>query len=819
MTNPTLHAIGNAHIDPVWLWRWPEGLETIRSTFQSVLDRMDEYPDFVFTGSSAAFYAWLRDTDPALFEKVKARVREGRWEIVGGWWVQPDANIPCGESLARQSLYGQRFFQEAFGVMATIGYNPDTFGHSAVMPQILRLSGMSRYVFMRPGPHEKDLPGNVFWWQAPDGSRVLTARISRSYGTWADELGEHVEAANAARPGYVSDYIVFYGVGNHGGGPTKANIDSIHAMSEQAGNPHIALSTLDAFFASVEAEAAAGAAIPVVADELQHHARGCYAAESEVKRHNRRVEHLLMNAERFCALATALTGRPYPRAELTSAWQAALFNQFHDILAGSSLPEAYVDARDGYGYSATIAARALNMAIQAISSRIDTRGEGTALVVFNPLPWPAKVPVEVERSAPAIHSAEGAPITGQSIQPTTVVGQTRVCFVAELPALGYRVFRQDAQPNIIIPPERAIPETPLPSLVARSATTTGLENAFWRLEVDTATGSMIRLFDKRNRVEALAGPANIGLVIEDRSDTWSHDARAFRDEVGRFSHAIVTVEEDGPVRAALRVEMHWGRSTLLQRLYLYREIDLIECRLSVNWQEQHKLLKLAFPLALSEPRATYETPYGSVARACNGEEEPGQQWLDVSGWALDAAGARVPYGVSLLNDSKYSFDVMNAEMRMTVLRSPVYAHHDPWKLEPGRAYVYHDQGWQSVTYRLVPHRGSWGEAGVPRRAWELNAPPVSVNEANHAGALPLSFSYLSVEPKNILLSVCKLAEDSDDLIVRGYETDGRPVRATLRMGGAGMTWEADFGAHEIKSWRISRNGATEEVDLLERKRL
>ena len=817
MTNPTLHAIGNAHIDPVWLWRWSEGLETVRSTFQSVLDRMDEYPDFIFTGSSAVFYSWLRDADPAMFEKVKARVQEGRWEIVGGWWIQPDANIPCGESLVRQGLYGQRFFRDAFGVTATIGYNPDTFGHTAAIPQILRQSGMSRYIFMRPGPHEKDLPGNVFWWQAPDGSRVLTARISRSYGTWADELDEHVKANHAARPGYVSDYIVFYGVGNHGGGPTKANIDSIHALAGQPDRPRIVLSSLDTFFSSVEAEAQAGAAIPVVADDLQHHARGCYTAESDVKRQTRRVEHLLMNAERCAAMATKLLGRPYPRVELTAAWQSLLFNQFHDILAGSSLPEAYVDSRDWFGHSATLAGRILTAATQAITSRIDTRGIGSGLVVFNPLPWPVRIPIEVERSVPALTDADGTPIAGQSIQASTVVGQTRVCFVAELPGLGYRLFRQDVWPNQIIPPERKAEATSAPSLVVHTETTTGLENDSWRLEVDTATGHLTRLLDKRNQVEVLAGPANIGVVIEDLSDTWSHDIKSFRDEVGRFSHAVVTVEEDGPVRAALRIETQWGSSIMLQRLYLYRDLDVIECRLSVNWQEHHKLLKLAFPLALDEPKATYDVAYASIERASNGEEEPGQQWIDVSGWARNAAGARVPYGMSLLNDSKYSFDVLNAEMRMTVLRSPVYAHHDPWKLDPSRAYVYQDQGWQTVAYRLVPHQGPWSDAGVPRRAWELNVPPIAVNESGHAGELPSSLSFLSAEPANILLSVCKAAEDTDDLIVRGYETAGRATQATIQMARAGRTWEAGFGANEIKSWRVGENGEVTEIDLLEAK--
>jgi len=338
---PMLHAIGNAHIDPVWLWRWPEGLETIRATFRSVLDRMNEYPEFIFTGSSAAFYSWLKDTDPGMYEEVAARIREGRWEIVGGWWIQPDANIPSGESLARQALYGQRFFQKEFGVLASIGYNPDTFGHTGTLPQILRKSGMTRYVFMRPMAHEKSLPGNVFLWKSPDGSQVLTSRIAHSYGTWGDELLQHVEACDKERPTYVKDYMVFYGVGNHGGGPTKRNIESIRALGASAEGPNVEFSSLDSYFKAIEKEIRLGAEAPTIADDLQHHARGCYSAESDIKRQNRRLEHLLLTAERFATVAHVVLGRHYPDVELETAWKAVLFNQFHDILAGSSLPEAY----------------------------------------------------------------------------------------------------------------------------------------------------------------------------------------------------------------------------------------------------------------------------------------------------------------------------------------------------------------------------------------------------------------------------------------------------------------------------------------------
>ncbi|MEI6916330.1 MAG: alpha-mannosidase, partial [Armatimonadota bacterium] len=367
--SPVLHAIGNSHIDPVWLWRWNEGLESIRSTFRSALDRLNEYPDFVFTTSSAAFFDQLEHVEPEMLEDIKARVKEGRWEIVGGWWVEPDCNIPCGESLVRQALYGQTYFQKTFGVMAKIGFNPDTFGHPGTLPQILEKAGLDYYAFLRPMQNEKILDGPVFRWRSVDGSEVLASRIERAYCTWFDDetqLEEHVQINHNARPSYLKDYTVWYGVGNHGGGPTKKNLDVLAAHGDK--EPVVKLSSLNGYFESIERElksAEVGIALPEVTEELQHHARGCYSVHSEVKRLNRKTEHLLITAEKFASVACALLGREYPLDKLTSAWHGLLYNQFHDILAGSSLSEGYDDARDLYGHSRTIGAAVLEYSLQA----------------------------------------------------------------------------------------------------------------------------------------------------------------------------------------------------------------------------------------------------------------------------------------------------------------------------------------------------------------------------------------------------------------------------------------------------------------------
>ena len=356
-----LHMIGNAHIDPVWLWQWPEGYQEVRATFQSAIDRMDEYPDFVFTCDSSLFFEWVEESDPALFERIKARIADGRFQVVGGWWVEPDCNIPGGESLVRQALYGQRYLREKFGIVATTGANLDSFGHSAAIPQILAKSGIDSYVFLRPGPEEKALESPIFWWESPDGSRVLAYRIPHEYCAPKDDLGEHVEKALASLPDGDEEYAVFYGVGNHGGGPTKSNLDQIARLNEEGDGPRLELSSLRRFFDGLARE---NGAYPTIRGELQHHAPGCYTTHSGIKRWNRRAENLLATAEKWSAVADSLGLRPYPHGELTRAWKLLLFNQFHDTLAGTSIEPAYEDARDQIGHASSLAANAFNAAIQ-----------------------------------------------------------------------------------------------------------------------------------------------------------------------------------------------------------------------------------------------------------------------------------------------------------------------------------------------------------------------------------------------------------------------------------------------------------------------
>jgi alpha-mannosidase len=392
---PTLHMIGYSHIDPVWLWQWQEGLQEVKATFRSALDRMDEYPEFKFSISSAAFHEFLQRNEPEMFQEIRARIVEGRWEIVGGWWVEPDCNVPSGESFARQALYAQRFFAREMGTRATVGFNPDAFGHNGMLPQILKKSGLDYYIFMRPQIHERDMP-RLFWWESPDGSRVLAYRVIGEYNSPSGTLDDQVALCLPELGHPHQELLCFYGVGDHGGGPTRSNIESLRALDADADMPHLLPSTAEAFFRSVLARTDPES-IPVWRDEIQHHAVGCYSAHSGMKRWNRQAENALMAAEKWSAVALWQTGQPYPE-DFRQAWTDVLFNQMHDILPGTSLEPAYDDARDATGEALAIAARNQNFALGSISRRVgieEVKGV-RPIVVFNPHPWRLQTGVEVE---------------------------------------------------------------------------------------------------------------------------------------------------------------------------------------------------------------------------------------------------------------------------------------------------------------------------------------------------------------------------------------------------------------------------------------
>jgi alpha-mannosidase len=805
------HMIGNGHIDPVWLWQWSEGESVVLSTFRSALDRIKENPDVTFTASSAQFYEWVAETDPQMLEEIRRRVEEGRWGLVGGWWVEPDVNTPSGESLARQGLYSQALFRRLFGRMAHVGYNPDSFGHPATLPQIYKLQGMDAYVFMRPQAHEKTLPADVFWWEGPDGTRLLAYRIPISYGDWDGELqGKLLTMSRLKEP--TNDLMAFYGVGDHGGGPTKLSIQSILDMAKQPGAPAMLFSTPDRYFAEIRQ--ITGLNLPVVQSDLEHHAVGCYTANSEIKKNNRTAEILLMTGEKFAALGAVVADLSYPKGEFAAAWKKILFQQFHDIMAGTALPEHYQVAREAHGYAMNVANQALYKAAEKIAWEIpSTNPDSDYLVVFNPHAWNATLDAEYDLGWPpgavggdekaAIHTVledeTGAAILHQWGQASTVIGRKKLVFRAAVPAFGYRQFRLRSAPGAV---EQA---------TTVRASEREMENE--HLRVTLGDDGSIAIYDKAaGRPVFVPGKAGArAVVLDDPSDTWSHGVSEYSKEIGAFGNAQFRVLENGPLRVRVRARSSYAQSSLEVDWILYAGSRNLEARVALDWHEHLKMLKFSFPVDVQDPRPTYEIPYGYIVREANGKEDPGQRWIDLSG----ERDGKV-YGLSLINNAKYGYSVRGNDMRVSVVRGAVYAQHDPHKLDPQGVYVWQDQGRQEFRMLLEPHTGTWQDVGVVRTAEEFTAPVPIIYQGIHPGQRPLTASFLSVDAPNVVVSVVKKAEEGDDLIVRCYETSGRPAEATLDLALVKRRWSGKFRPFEIKTLRVPLTGGEiREVNLLE----
>ena len=803
----TLYMIGNAHLDIVWLWQWQEGCQEVKATFRSALDRMKEYDDFFFTSSSAAHYEWVEENEPAMFEEIRERVKEGRWVIVGGWWMQPDCNAPGGESFVRQGLYGQRYFREKQGVTAHTGYNVDSFGHNGMLPQILKKQGMDNYVFMRPGRHEKGIESELFEWASNDGSRVTAFRIPFEYCTWPDELKEHVLRCAGEIKGEEGSIMCFYGVGNHGGGPTKRNIESIRELDKEEDMPHLIMATPDDYFRDIKAQ---GKTLPVVSGELFHHSSGCYSAHSEVKKLNRLAENRLIMAEKLSVAAKHWAGGRYPLERYTEGWKKVLFNQFHDIMAGTSIEPAYEDARESYGAALDTAARGLNAAVQSISWHINIPMEDgmKPVVVFNPNSFPGKFEVEMEspnlKENQILVDEEGKQIPLQQVQPlASSNGRTRLVFIADLPAMGYRTYRL-----VIRETAHAFPDV--------ESTDTTAENRWFKIAFDEKTGYISSLYKKNDGTEYFSGPAAVPAVIEDRSDTWSHAVRIFDKVKGCFSGISVKRVENGPVKCVIRVTSTYGSSRMFQDFSIYRELDFIRVKTTVDWHEKWSMLKLRFPMQLNYLRATWEIPYGTACREPNGEEFPMQNFLDVEG--ANPGLTTAVNGLSFLNDGKSSGSIAGKEVSLTVLRSPIYANHEPYEPDENLEYVYIDQGVQTFTYALYPHDGSWENSHTVRRSREINEKPIALFETYHKGELPQSASFLDISAENVLLTVMKEAEDgSGDVILRLVETAGRSCETQLRLPGLHREAALTFTPFEIKTVRIPvpENMEIQENNLLE----
>lgn len=800
------YLIGNAHLDPVWQWRVPEGLALVKSTYQSALDRMEEFPEYVFTSACAGYYHWIKLSEPELFERICQRVREGRWRYVGGMWVQPDCNLPCGESFARHLLYSQRFFTENFGAPTHTGYNVDSFGHNGMLPQLLQKAGIENYVYMRPNDtREKPQlgPHNLHFWQSPDGSRVLAYRIPDCFGGYTGAVTrERLELLQALEP----TQMLFYGIGNHGGGPAVEHLKAAEALRRE--DDSLVYAGPQDYFEAVRANGEAETA-PTVTQDLQHHASGCYSANSKIKQLNRQAEAQLICAEKAAVLSHLLTGASPCREAITAAWQRVMFNQFHDILAGCSIKPAYADAYHAFGAALQTALETETYAAERISWRINTtryfenrpsemrdrlwahEGEGSPMVVFNPHSFPVKTQVAFGMGfVSGVVDSQDRDVPFQLVRaPYTDGGHYQQClFEAELPAYGwgtYFIFHRDqSHESPAAENEFALTEH-------------SLENSRVRLTFDKVTGGLASFVDKETGREVSGGILGRTVLCEDiENDTWAHHVYNLNRDVDEFVCTDIQIAETGPLRACVKTTSVCRQSVLTQYFTLHRGSNQVEVRCKLNFNEKYKLAKLCFTANAETPSVVYSMPFGFLEKQPDGAEEPCHKWAVLKG--SDGSG------LAVLNDGKYSFCAQGRELRFAAARGCAYLDHFGAPSRDGEM-EFLDQGLQEFTYALRPFDGEL--VPVVRAAELLNLPCKLYNETHHTGTLPPVYGGISVSADNILVETIKTAENGTGLVLRALECAGVPTRATLKLTAANAAFTGDWAPQEFKTLLVPTDGS------------
>ncbi len=818
-----IHLIGNAHLDPIWLWRWQEGCGEVLQTFRSAVDRLNEYDDFIFTCSSAAYYKWVEDTDPALFAQIKELVKAGRWVPVNGWWIQPDCNMPSGESFARQALYSQLYYYEKFGRICKTGYNVDSFGHSRMLPQLIRKSGMKYYVMMRPDLTENpSVPSPLFWWHSPDGSNVLTYRIPNGYARdGVKSIDEAVEFMEDTALKCGSDVMLFYGVGNHGGGPTKGDIEHLISLKEKDGDTGIKFSSPDEYF---ETLVRSGIDAPVWEDDLQHHASGCYSATSLVKGLNRKAEAWLQSAEKWNTVVSKLFDRPARTAEFADAWRKVCFNQFHDILCGCSIMEAYDDVRDSEGYAMTVAAEAENNAFLTIAGRIDTWLDGVSdtvtcrerhhfhnekyprpVVVFNHNSFDAEVPVRTYHPSSKVVNSKNEEVLFQNVRSSRSNDSHKdTVFIAKVPALGYSLYW------LYWCTDDSADEPTIDSDVFASdggEITIGNGKLTVKFSKSNGAVSSIKSADGRE----FSGADNFCLPTvynNEKPDTWAHGIFKFDEKLGDMNLKSIELVESGKLRSVVRTKHTYGNSIITQDFILSAGMDYIRVKAKAIWQEPLTILKIPFPVKGTDCISTYEVPAGFIKRPCNGEEEPALKWADIS---LDDNGR---YGVTVLTDSKYSYSCPENELRLTAIRNSIFADH--YSNRPPADFNYCDEGVQRFEYAVCPHTGDVDVCRAVRLGELFLNRPVAVPCGYQKGSLPPGMSFITVDVPDVLVTAVKFCEDgSGDAVIRARETSGKAVRAMIKCDMLEAAFYSDYYPLEIKTFRVDKDGYVTETDFLE----
>ena len=743
------YMVGNTHFDPVWLWRWDEGMSAIAAAFRSVLARMDEYPDFIYSFCCPPVFEWIKKTDPALFERIKERVAEGRWELSEGMWVQPDCFSPSGESLVRQALYAQRYIKENFGVYARSAFNTDSFGHPAALPQILKKCGMDSYVFGRPEAKHLPLESELFRWVAPDGSAVSAYRNDQH--SYIRSIEESVAA--------VGEGMIVYGVTDHGGAPAKKAIEDIMRTDGAV------FSTVGGFFDTHAPECE-------FSGELITGDYGPYVNGTRIKSANRRAEYAILNAEKSCVIA----GAP-EREKLTACWKDVLFCQFHDILGGASIKDAYRDALDTYGRAAATALEIMHFNLLRVTNDIALPGKDGEtfwnVVVWNLncAPFDGYIEAEVQwvherpwyEGGIALEDADGVRYRCQVIREKSVIPgfRSRFLFKARVPAMGYKAFRviQTGEETNKKPPE--------------------------------FTGGVDGFEIRDGRLFTPAGGALLAPVcFEDGADTWAFKTKCHGRELEPPALKSVKYVEYGELRSVVKARFAF-RDSLIDAYYtFYAGEPYIDVRCRVNWNEKHVILKLMTGVTSAEHTAA--TPYAGVSRGESAAELPVGEWLETKDLTFALNGI-------------FSYNLRDGRLGLNVLRSPLYGELRIAEPDPEADHDVMAQGVTEAAVRVFFEK----PARVQDAGSLFNDPPVVLYESNHGGSLAGEGSFMSCDAS---VTAVKYAEDDDGVIVRGAEYEGKAARVRLILRS--KEYAVDVAPHEIFTVKI-KDGEIRKVNMTE----
>ncbi|GGH84821.1 alpha-mannosidase [Pullulanibacillus pueri] len=755
---PKVTTIGHSHIDMAWLWRLTHSREKASRTFSTVLHLMRQYPEYRYLHTSPQLYKYLKDDYPEIFKEVKKKIASGEWEITGGMWIEPDTNIPNGESLIRQILFGKRFMKEEFGVDTKVVWLPDVFGYSWALPQIMKKSGIETFMTTKISWSQYNrFPYDTFEWRGVDGTEILTHFI-----TTPEDNASSYTYNGMVEPSSVKgiweaykqkdvndDLLLAFGWGDGGGGPTKEMIEAARVMKNLPGIPKVEMGTVEPYFEKLR-DQVKDKVLPVWDGELylEYH-RGTYTSQAALKRANRQSELTYHNAEWLHTLSNLLVGQDNePFKKLQQGWEMLLLNQFHDILPGSSIRQVNEDARRDYAKVIEIGEEVLDQSQAKIIDQLKVDKAG--LVVFNSLSYKRTGLIEL----PVTDTVKGnvTLIDEQgNISPVQRVegpeGDKLLLKAAEVPALGYKTLQfteaEDRPSHLTVK-------------------TDYLENEFYTIRIDSK-GHIASIYDKKAGREVIkeGARANVFQAFEDKPmnfDAWDIDL--YYQEKMREIDTLVDIQivEEGPIRASLQMTWTFFDSTITQRLSIYNDSPRIDFKTDVDWKEKQTLLKVAFPVNVRSTKATYDIQFGNIERPTHWNtswdyarfEVVGHKWVDLS---------EGNYGVSLLNDCKYGHDVKDHTIRLTLLKSAISPDETA------------DRGHHSFTYSLLPHKGDWREGNVVEEAYGLNTPLLAHEvTANENGTLQPHYQFAELNCDHAFIETVKKAEDDDNaVIVRVYE--------------------------------------------------